>query len=74
MNEEEYRLFKALNERVTDLAKSYRVLNENHSSLELQFVEFRAQITIVVAIAKWLIPISGLTLLLRILEVIGVVK
>ncbi len=74
MNEEEYKLFEVLNERVTDLAKSFRVLNESHATLELQFVEFRAQITMVVAIAKWLIPISGLTLLLRILEVIGVVN
>jgi len=75
MNEEEYRLFQTLNERVTDLSKSYRVLNDNHAQLRLEFVEFKSKADMAIAIMKWFIsPITGLTLLLRILELMGVIK
>jgi len=75
MNEEEYRLFQAMSDRVTDLAKSYRVLNENHTQLQLDFVEFKSKADMAIAIMKWFIsPITGLTLLLRILELLGVIN
>jgi len=75
MNEEEYRLFQALNDRVTDLAKSYRVLNDSHTELRLEFVEMKSKAEMAVAIVKWVLsPITGLTLLLRILELLGVIR
>ena len=69
-----YRLLEAMGDRVTDLSKSYRVLNDNHTTLHLEVVELKAQLKTTVSIAKWLFGISGLSLLLRILEIVGVVK
>lgn len=70
-----YRLIDVMGDRVTDLAKSYRVLNEHHGTLQLEVTELRAQIKTVIAIVAWILaPISGLTLLLRIVELLGVVN
>lgn len=75
MNQEEYRLLEAMGDRVTDLAKSYRVLNDNHTRLQLEFVEMRTRLDTAVAIVKWVLaPISGLTLLLSIGELLGVIN
>ena len=75
MSEETYRLLEAMGDRITDLAKSYRVLNDNHTQLQLEFVEMRTRVETAVSLVKWvLFPISGLTLLLRILEIVGVIN
>ena len=71
MDDDVYRLIEVLNDRLTDLSKAYRVLNENHKELEVGFAELRSKVDTAVAIVKWvgiLSPISLILLMLRLYE------
>jgi len=68
-----YRLIEAMGDRITDQGKSIRVLNDHSSSMELRQERLETQLHTAVAIIKWVLaPMSGLTLLLRIGEMLGV--
>ena len=58
--EDIYKVIEVMGERITDLAKSYRVLNDSHHRLELELVEFRTEIETVTKIVKWLLTPSAL--------------
>lgn len=64
-------------ERLTDLAKSYRILNDNHTRLELEFVKLQTEIHTVIKIVKWLVPgsaiLSGIVLIVKLLELMGMI-
>jgi len=61
-----------LSERVTDLNKCYRVLNEAHLDTETRLVRLESQVETTVAIAKWLIsPIALISFLLQLAVALG---
>jgi len=75
MNAEEYKLYESMRDRITDLAKSYRVLNDNHSRLELEFVEFKAMVNTSITILKYFVsPAVAFTLLIQLGKLVGVIK
>jgi len=68
------KLYEAMNDRITDLAKSYRVLNEHHQNIEVKIVRLETRIETVVSIVKWFIsPIALISLVLQILRICGVI-
>ena len=76
MSERDYllELLETTNQRLTDLSKSYRVLNDNHQSLEIKMTRLESRIDTTAAIVKWLIsPAAVLGFLLQLLQVCGVI-
>lgn len=80
MSNEEFELsFKGVHERLTDLASSYRVLNDNHRHLESEVAHLRTEIVRIqtkietsLGIVKWILsPISLLLLVLKVVEMLG---
>ena len=70
-----YKLIEITNERLTDLQKNYRVLNENHHNLELSFTEVRAQLETVAQIVKFFIsPAVALLMLAELLKLTGIIR
>jgi len=70
-----YRLIEVTNDRLTDLQKNYRVLNDNHHNLELRFTEMRARLETIVQIIKFFIsPAVALLVLAELLTLVGVIK
>lgn len=77
MSEEDQllKLIEVTNERLTDLQKSYRVLNEHHHSLEMEFSTLKTQITLVCQIIKFFIsPAMALLILSEVARIAGIVK
>jgi hypothetical protein len=69
LSEDVYKVIEVMSDRITDLAKSYRVLNDSHTRLELEFVELRAQVGTSIAIVKWFLsPISFVLLVIKLAE------
>jgi len=76
MDDDVYRLIESLSDRVTDLSKSYRVLNEAHMetqsrlhTIELGQTELKTRIDTAISIVKWVLsPISLILLILRLYE------
>lgn len=67
-------LLESTNLRLTDLSKSYHVLNDSHKELELKMARMESRIDTTTAIVKWLIsPIAVIGLTLQILQIIGVI-
>lgn len=67
------KLIEVTNERLTDLQKSYRVLNECHHSLEMEFSVLKAQITLICQVIKFFIsPAVALLLVAEIASLAGV--
>lgn len=54
-NKKILKLIEMQGERLTDLAESYRILNENHVKLERQFVELRTEIQVTMRLVRWLL-------------------
>lgn len=76
MGERDYVLevLETTNLRLTDLSKSYRVLNDNHHKLELRLTRLESRIDTVTGIIKWLIsPVAIIGLFLQILQICGVI-
>jgi len=72
MSEDIYRLIEAYGERLTDLAKAYRVLNESHSDLELSVVKLETKVDTAVAIVKWILsPMAVISLIIKLVELAG---
>lgn len=72
MSEKDYllELLETTNLRLTDLSKSYRVLNDNHQALEIQMARLEARIDTTASIVKWLVsPVAVFSLLLQILKI-----
>lgn len=72
MNDDDYKVIKLISDRIDDLAESYRVLNESHINLELQFVELRTQLQTMVSLIKWLVTpsmvFSAIVFIVKLLE------
>ena len=67
-------LLETTNLRLTDLSKSYHVLNENHQNLEIKMTRLEARIDTTASIVKWLIsPVAVVGLLLQVLQISGVI-
>ena len=67
-------LLETTNLRLTDLSKSYRVLNDNHQSLEIKMTRLESRIDTTASIVKWLIsPVAVVGLLIQILQIYGVI-
>ena len=58
MSEEIYKVIELMNDRITDLQLSYRVLNDSHRNLEVGFTEMRAQFNTIGALTKFFISPS----------------
>ena len=72
MNNEDYKLYQALSERVTDIAKNYRVLNENHHNTELKLTKLETKVNTAVSIVKWVLsPMAVISLAIKIAELAG---
>ena len=76
MSDKDYfiELLDTTNQRLTDLSKSYRVLNDNHQSLEIKMTRLESRIDTTASIVKWLIsPVAVVGLLIQVLQVCGVI-
>lgn len=74
MNEADHALYSAINDRITDLQKSYRTLNDCHRELEKEFVELKTTVKTVVSIVKFFVtPGIALILVAEVLSLTGVV-
>ena len=67
-------LLDTTNQRLTDLSKSYRVLNDSHTKLEMRMTRIETRFDTTVSILKWLIsPAAVIGLVLQILEIWNVI-
>lgn len=68
------KLYEALNDRISDLTESYRILNDHSQSTELKIVKLETRVETVVSIVQWLIsPVAIFSLLLQVLRIWNVV-
>ncbi len=73
MSDEIYKVIEIMNDRITDLQLSYRVLNDNHRTLEVGFTEMRAQFDTIGAIVKFFIsPSLAFLILVQLARFAGV--
>ena len=63
-------LLKMINERIDELAGSYRVLNENHQNLENGFIEMRTEWKGVKTLGKYIFGTSILGFLISLLNIL----
>ena len=63
-------LLKMINERIDELASSYRVLNENHQNLENGFIEMKTEWKGVKTLGKYIFGTSLLGFLISLLNVL----
>lgn len=54
-NKKILKLIEMQGERLTDLADSYRILNENHIKLEMQFIALQTEIRVTMRLVRWLL-------------------
>lgn len=58
MDDEIYKVIELMNDRITDLQLSYRVLNDNHRTLEVGFTEMKAKFDTIGTLLKFFISPS----------------
>ena len=63
-------LLKMINERIDELTKSYKVLNESHQTLENGFIEMRTEWNGVKTLAKYILGSSLLGFLISLLNIL----
>lgn len=69
-----YKLIEITNERLTDLQRSYLILNDNHHTLQLSFVEVKTKLETIYWIMKFFIsPTLALLLLTEICKIGGII-
>jgi len=70
-----YKLIELLNDRYTELANSYRVLNDSHAKLEVSFVKFETKVNTAVSIMKYFVPssliLSAIAFIIKLAELVG---
>ena len=72
MGEREYflDLLEVTNQRLTDLQKSYRILNDHSQSQEIEIVKLNTKLDTTVSIVKWFIsPIAAVNLAIQLLRI-----
>lgn len=69
-----YKLIEITNERLTDLQRSYLVLNDNHHTLQLSFVEVKTKLETIYWIIKFFIsPTLALLVLAELCKIGGII-
>jgi len=63
-------LLKMINERIDELSRSYKILNENHQNLENGFIEMRTEWKGVKTLGKYIFGTSLLGFLISLLNVL----
>lgn len=65
---------KNIDERVTELSNSYKILNDNHHQLELDMMELDTQISTIANLVKWIIsPGMIIALLIELARIGGII-
>jgi hypothetical protein len=74
MDDDYLSLYGAMNDRITDLSKSYRVLNDHSQATMVRIVKLETKIDTTISIVKWFIsPIAFVSLVLQILRIWNVI-
>lgn len=69
-----YKLIEVTNERLTDLQKSYRVLNDCHNDLKLEFTVMKTKMETIAYLVKFFVsPSLALLILAEVFRIAGVV-
>jgi len=67
-------LLETTNQRLTDLSKSYRILNDSHTNLEMRMTRIETRFDTTISILKWLIsPAAVVGLVLQVLQIWNVI-
>ena len=75
MDDDYLKLYEAINDRITELHKSYRILNDSHHKLERDVTEIKTKISTASSIVKWILsPIAFISLLIQILRIVKVIQ
>lgn len=73
MDDDYFKLYEAMNERITDLSKSYRVLNDHSQSHKVEIAKINTKLDTTASIVKWLVsPVALASLFLQVLRIWGV--
>ena len=74
MDDDYLKLYGAMNDRITDLTKSYRVLNDHSHAQAVDLAKLNTKLDTTVSIVKWFIsPIAFISLIIQICVVFKVV-
>ena len=69
-----YKILEVMGDRMTDLQKSYRVLNDAHVELRVEVIEMKTKLTTVYQILTFFVsPTMALILLAEFLRIVGVI-
>ena len=75
MDDDYVKLYEAINDRITDLHKSYRTLNDNHQNLEIGFIKLETEVKTVVKIVTWFVsPALAFMIIVELLKLSGVLQ
>lgn len=70
MDDDYLKLYEAMSDRITDLSKSYRVLNDHSQSHRVEIAKINAKLDTTASIVKWLIsPVALISLFLQVLRI-----
>ena len=74
MDDDYLKLYEAMSDRITDLYKCYRVLNDAHSKTAISLAKLESQVGTTSSIVKWLIsPVALVSLLIQVLRIFKVI-
>ena len=73
MNDDYLKLYEAMNDRITDLTKSYRILNDHSHTQAVDLAKLNTKLDTTVSIVKWFIsPIAFFSFVIQICVAFGV--
>ena len=74
MDDDYLKLYEAMNDRITDLSTSYRILNDHSQETKIRIVKLETKIDTTASIIKWFIsPVAVVSLVLQVLRIWNVI-
>lgn len=74
MDDDYLKLYEAMSDRITDLSKSYRILNDHSQETKIRIVKLETKIDTTASIIKWFIsPVAVVSLILQVLRIWNVI-
>ena len=74
MDDDYLKLYEAMSDRITDLSKSYHILNDHSQETKIRIVKLETKIDTTASIIKWFIsPVAVASLILQVLRIWNVI-